>query len=105
MKVRDGLIRWCLIGSFCFSQILIFAQTTKVAGLITDAATGETLPFVNVAFIDSKISTVTDLDGNYVLDTYYACLLYTSDAADERSSVDLGGRRIIKKQKKIKKKI
>ena len=27
------------------------------------------------------------------------CLLYTSDAADERSSVDLGGRRIIKKQK------
>src|SRR5678815_5938487 len=25
-----------------------------------------------------------------------SCLLYTSDAADERSSVDLGGRRIIK---------
>ena len=30
--------------------------------------------------------------------TYSACLLYTSDAADERSSVDLGGRRIIKKK-------
>ena len=29
---------------------------------------------------------------------YEYCLLYTSDAADERSSVDLGGRRIIKKQ-------
>ena len=27
------------------------------------------------------------------------CLLYTSDAADERSSVDLGGRRIIKTNK------
>ena len=27
------------------------------------------------------------------------CLLYTSDAADERSSVDLGGRRIIQKKK------
>ncbi len=26
------------------------------------------------------------------------CLLYTSDAADEPSSVDLGGRRIIKKK-------
>ena len=26
------------------------------------------------------------------------CLLYTSDAADERSSVDLGGRRIIQKK-------
>ena len=32
-----------------------------------------------------------------------ACLLYTSDAADERSSVDLGGRRIIKKNKTSKK--
>src|SRR5678816_2676141 len=31
--------------------------------------------------------------------TDFACLLYTSDAADERSSVDLGGRRIIKKKK------
>ena len=29
-----------------------------------------------------------------------SCLLYTSDAADERSSVDLGGRRIIKKKKR-----
>ena len=28
----------------------------------------------------------------------WSCLLYTSDAADERSSVDLGGRRIIKKK-------
>ena len=32
------------------------------------------------------------------------CLLYTSDAADERSSVDLGGRRIIKKKNKQRKK-
>ena len=32
----------------------------------------------------------------------YSCLLYTSDAADERSSVDLGGRRIIKKKKTTK---
>eukprot|EP00658_Telonema_sp_P-2_P014024 TRINITY_DN15318_c0_g1_i5.p1 TRINITY_DN15318_c0_g1~~TRINITY_DN15318_c0_g1_i5.p1 ORF type:complete len:211 (+),score=34.62 TRINITY_DN15318_c0_g1_i5:106-738(+) len=30
----------------------------------------------------------------------YPCLLYTSDAADEEDSVDLGGRRIIKKKKK-----
>ena len=30
----------------------------------------------------------------------WTCLLYTSDAADERSSVDLGGRRIIKKKNK-----
>ena len=28
----------------------------------------------------------------------YRCLLYTSDAADERSRVDLGGRRLINKK-------
>ena len=44
-------------------------------------------------------------DDNRKVDTknvfiIYCCLLYTSDAADERSSVDLGGRRIIKKKKK-----
>ena len=33
---------------------------------------------------------------------FSGCLLYTSDAADERSSVDLGGRRIIKKKKNLK---
>ena len=30
---------------------------------------------------------------------YNSCLLYTSDAADDLPCVDLGGRRIIKKQK------
>ena len=33
-------------------------------------------------------------------DLTLTCLLYTSDAADERSSVDLGGRRINKKKKR-----
>src|SRR5678815_3283358 len=35
--------------------------------------------------------------GGEVPSHHTTCLLYTSDAADERSSVDLGGRRIIKK--------
>ena len=36
--------------------------------------------------------------GKYRDTGFHTCLLYTSDAADERSSVDLGGRRIIKKK-------
>ena len=35
------------------------------------------------------------MGGSFALDVN--CLLYTSDAADEEDSVDLGGRRIIKK--------
>mgnify|MGYP003381311310 CR=1 FL=1 len=44
------------------------------------------------------LSSFVDKPGTLVVDE--DCLLYTSDAADERSSVDLGGRRIIKKKKK-----
>ena len=36
---------------------------------------------------------------NIMLDVYHGCLLYTSDAADEEDSVDLGGRRLIEKKK------
>mgnify|MGYP003380332109 CR=1 FL=1 len=43
-------------------------------------------------------------DEAYLARLAETCLLYTSDAADERSSVDLGGRRIIKKKKKEHKK-
>eukprot|EP00658_Telonema_sp_P-2_P055585 TRINITY_DN4417_c0_g1_i7.p1 TRINITY_DN4417_c0_g1~~TRINITY_DN4417_c0_g1_i7.p1 ORF type:complete len:307 (+),score=46.98 TRINITY_DN4417_c0_g1_i7:180-1100(+) len=38
---------------------------------------------------------------NFIANQCKDCLLYTSDAADEEDSVDLGGRRIIKKKKKI----
>ena len=37
-------------------------------------------------------------------ETSNICLLYTSDAADEEDSVDLGGRSIIKKKENKKKK-
>ena len=56
-----------------------------------------------------NISMIQDSVNEIYADSFYsnvlnnACLLYTSDAADERSSVDLGGRRIIKKKKKKKK--
>ena len=36
------------------------------------------------------------------LHRHAACLLYTSDAADDLLCVDLGGRRIIKKKKRYK---
>eukprot|EP00658_Telonema_sp_P-2_P033722 TRINITY_DN24697_c0_g1_i6.p1 TRINITY_DN24697_c0_g1~~TRINITY_DN24697_c0_g1_i6.p1 ORF type:complete len:352 (-),score=92.52 TRINITY_DN24697_c0_g1_i6:69-1124(-) len=40
-----------------------------------------------------------ELADHYPFTTDRCCLLYTSDAADEEDSVDLGGRRIIKKKK------
>src|SRR5678809_1623711 len=46
---------------------------------------------MNITDVDDKIIRNSARDGVSVRQ-YTACLLYTSDAADERSSVDLGGR-------------
>src|SRR5664279_5469614 len=49
--------------------------------------------FVWPVTVDGVVA-LTAAQMSYLLE---ACLLYTSDAADEEDSVDLGGRRIIKK--------
>src|SRR5665811_2600249 len=38
-------------------------------------------------------------DGARLASGFYTCLLYTSDAADDLTRVDLGGRRIMEKKK------
>ena len=55
----------------CATQILQ-AQQTRISGRVTDAATGETLPYVKVVFQNSKIGVESDSAGNYVLESYYA---------------------------------
>src|SRR5665648_733014 len=52
--------------------------------------------------IDLNGSTINYVGAGYLFNFtgLNSCLLYTSDAADEEDSVDLGGRRIIKKKKK-----
>ena len=52
---------------------------------------------VRVAAIGAEVDALLEMIDGYTEPC--CCLLYTSDAADERSSVDLGGRRIIKKKK------
>ena len=63
-------------------------QAKGIDDLWQEYATGET------AFRDDPPTRVVDVAQVII------CLLYTSDAADERSSGDLGGRRILKKKKK-----
>ena len=60
--------------------------------------------FIIFLFYDFNIfkNLLVDSKGPMMAKLLLSCLLYTSDAADERSSVDLGGRRIIKKKKNVK---
>ncbi len=68
---RTLLRRFALAVSCCVA-LVASAQTTRVTGVVSDAITGELLPFVNVAFANSRIATQTDFDGKYGFDTYYA---------------------------------
>lgn len=45
------------------------AQVTKIRGNIKDATTGEPMPFVNIAFKNTTIGTITDFDGDYFIET------------------------------------
>ena len=60
-------------GSIVISLLLLvqvaLAQSTRVRGKVTDAKTGEALPFVNVFFTGTTVGQTTDFDGNYYLET------------------------------------
>ncbi|MFC5412886.1 DUF5686 family protein [Larkinella bovis] len=56
-----------LLGLFVVISRIATAQTTLVNGIVTDAKTGETLPFVNVVVPGTTVGTTTDTDGKYSL--------------------------------------
>ena len=49
--------------------LVSWAQTTKVRGTVTDASTGEPVPFVGVYFDGTTIGISTDMDGRYSIET------------------------------------
>ena len=76
---------------------LIFIQNNKT-GLFGKSWLNKMTLYTEAIYRSGKRYTPYELTGYESASG--SCLLYTSDAADERSSVDLGGRRIIKKKKK-----
>lgn len=54
---------------FCFlmSTAFVQAQETIITGKVTDAATGDPVPFANIIFKGTSIGTTSDFDGNYIL--------------------------------------
>ena len=79
-------------------RLTVFRSNSEIYAQIIDDTTQKTV--VSVSSLKEK-GTKTEKAkavGAAIAGKAKDCLLYTSDAADERSSVDLGGRRIIKKK-------
>lgn len=68
------------------------AQETIISGKITDATTGDPVPFANVLFKGTTVGTTTDFDGNY--------LIKTSSPADSLLASYIGYRPKVKPVKK-----
>ena len=98
--------QYCGICDGCVLVFFFFQAEDGIRDLVRSRGLGDVYKR-QIRAIDSTVGTVqvgfvTLVAGDFNLGIgigqLSTCLLYTSDAADERSSVDLGGRRIIKKK-------
>ena len=64
--------KYILVLLLSMISLVSFSQKTKVYGVITDAKTKETIPFATISFKGTKTGTTSDIDGNYVLESYYS---------------------------------
>ncbi|EHQ30249.1 DUF5686 and carboxypeptidase-like regulatory domain-containing protein [Mucilaginibacter paludis] len=62
-------MKYILSAFLVFFSILVQGQTTIIRGVVTDAKTNQTLPYVSVAFTGSSVGTSTDISGKYTLRT------------------------------------
>ena len=58
---------WLIIAALSIVSLALAGNTGKIAGKITDAATGEPLPSANIVVEGTSMGASTDLDGNYVI--------------------------------------
>lgn len=65
----NNFVKISLLTALLMVSAQISAQT-KVRGSVTDAETGEPLPFASVVFPGTTIGTITDPDGNFFLQTH-----------------------------------
>ncbi len=55
---------------FALSVVNGFSQNkTKIFGKVTDAKTGEPIPFANIVFKNTTVGTITNMDGKYSIET------------------------------------
>lgn len=66
-QTRINLIFSCFLTLILFSANIVFAQSGKISGKVTDKSTGETLIGLTVGIEGTTKGAVTDVDGKYTL--------------------------------------
>jgi len=71
------------------------AQAQTVSGKVTDEATGEGIPGVNILIKNTTSGTISDIDGNYSLEAQADAVLVFSFVGYQTSEINVGGRQAI----------
>lgn len=69
LKIRHPLIKPSCILILFFLPYWAWSQETIVSGKVTDANTGDPIPYANVVFLGTQIGVTTDFEGYYMLQT------------------------------------
>lgn len=57
----------CIVALLALTATTALAQRGKISGVVTDAATGDTMPGVNVVIVGTTQGGVADVDGFYFI--------------------------------------
>ena len=78
----------------CFVTLQTYSQETIITGKITDSKRNEAIPFANIYFNGTTTGTISDFEGNYILQTIekvdsltVSCVGYTSKIKFVREGV------------------
>jgi hypothetical protein len=67
---KDRLKAFLIVLTAMWANVFLAnAQETIVQGKVTDAASGDPIPFANVVFKGTSIGSTTDFDGNFLIKT------------------------------------
>ncbi len=81
--------------SLLFFLGFVQAQAQTVSGKVTDEATGEGIPGVNILIKNTTSGTISDIDGNYSLEAQADAVLVFSFVGYQTSEINVGGRQAI----------
>ena len=93
-QMKDGAVN-------ALKDIDLTIPDGSIYGIIGMSGAGKSTLVRCINLLERPTEGSVVIDGT-AMETLSPCLLYTSDAADEEDSVDLGGRRIINKKKREK---
>lgn len=88
-------LRLCSLFVFAFAVSNSWAQERSVSGKVTAIDDGSTLPGVNVVIKGTTTGTITDFDGNYVLNISDGAILVFSFIGYSSEEVEVGSRSVI----------